>query len=171
VAVTGGVSVGDAVFLSLVRTWPSTATNASYGDYHYAGMGCDATVISVWASPPPAAGTHDGSGATINDEGTIDSDGGSVVSSVAPTGRRPRVGGDPLHGRPGTGRRLPGGRGRDHGKRQPAEVRLRARRHDRLNATLTGTYRVVGLAYDFTTPVRRSMTARWWPQGGRGTVQ
>lgn len=180
VALLGSVNPGDTpLFDVLVRAWPdtATATNASLvGNFHFGAMGGSGLALTIVAS-----GTSDGAGTFTfatggnrNFDGDVDSDtGDSGPYSVAANGTTtigPAVA------------RLSGGLSPDgefvvvSGVTTPGESPrlyvLVKEATTASDATLTGIYRVVGFAHDFTTPSVRSVTGTMTANGaGAATIE
>lgn len=172
VALAGGTLPGDAAsFACLVRSWPGTATNASFtGSFHVGGMGCDGSVTALSQSATSnGAGTVTTSAAAIvNTEGVITSGSGDVVAYAVAADGTTTIGnpGDPAFS---GGLTLDGNllvvSGSTTATEDPRFIVLLKTAVGALNTTLSGTYRVVGLAYDFTTPLVRSMTGTMTADG------
>jgi hypothetical protein len=160
-AVAGSVFAGDEPhFLTLVRCWPGTATTASLmGSFHTGLFGHAVGVTTSYGTA-----TADGIGnialvtTAFNREGAILPGGGSSMTyTVAADGTTTVT--DPVSTH--SGGLLPGGgmliaSGATTSGDPPAIFVMLKTATSASLATLLGTYRVAGIAFDFSAPAFRS---------------
>jgi hypothetical protein len=169
---------GDPAIFALLREWPGTATNGDLAGSYHSGVllhSSGTTASAVSAATANGAGTLTlMPGGIFNSNGSIGATGPSTVTySVAPDGTTSLTEGTITYE---GGLLLPDGSmlvatGGTTSGNPPVLFTLVQAASSASLATFTGTYRVVGLAYDFATPAWRSVTGTMVADGlGNVTV-
>jgi hypothetical protein len=165
-------------FMTFVREWPSPATNADFaGAFHYGIVGRATGVQTVvgQATSDGAGKAELAAGAASNNGGALSAAlEGSFTFAVAANGATTMTleGDIQLAGGllPGGGLLITSGSITDGD--DPAMFAFVQAATTATNATLSGTYRIVGIAHAFDTPAFRSMTGTLVADGaGNATIQ